>query len=228
VWTHSSFAIPPRLKRLLVSLLPRDQLEKWKTKVDKWSQRISSGKLPAGFTWVSYTHQLWMGLRYGLGCLPADMDEVKDFLQDENYKILPFLGVARTIKKGWCTIHRAFCGIGLFSFPVELLIARANMFLQHFDSPHSIDVVLRACLQLVQLEAGFQDCPFDHPFDPIGKYLTKCWIRCNLSTFSVSKLNWFTIASQTHVKATISSWTYFADKDHHGAASSPGIVAASA
>lgn len=153
------------------------QLTKWSNRVKTWVERISSGRLPASFAWVSYTYQLWMSLRYGLGTIPVDIEEVADFLQDQNYSMLSFLGVNKKIRKGWRTIHRAFLGIGLFDFVTELFISRLNMLLQHFDSPHSIGTTLRACLELIQLESGFLDCPLLHSFHPIGHQLTPCWVR---------------------------------------------------
>ena len=119
----------------------------------KWTSRICGGNLPAAFVWVSYTFQLWMDIHYGLGVMPATMEEVAGFLQDFSYKMLPNMGVNRKIKTGWRTIHRAFCGIGLFDFDTELLIARLNIFLQHFDSPLPIGITLHACLEAVQLKA---------------------------------------------------------------------------
>jgi hypothetical protein len=154
-----------------------DQMEKIRDKVAKWTSRICGGNLPAAFVWVSYTFQLWMGIRYGLGVMPATMEEVSGFLQDFYYKMLPHMGVNRKIKTGWRTIHRAFCGVGLFDFDTELLIARLNILLQHFDSPLPVGITLRACMEAVQLEAGLLDCPFNHPFGTYGVNFTHCWVR---------------------------------------------------
>jgi hypothetical protein len=118
------------------------QLEKIRDKVAKWTSRICGGNLPAAFVWVSYTFQLWMGIRYGLGVMPATMEEVAGFLQEYHYKMLPNLGVNRKIRTGWRTIHRAFCGIGLFDFDIELIIARLNIFLQHYDAPLPVGTTL--------------------------------------------------------------------------------------
>lgn len=91
--------------------------------------------------------------------------------------MLPFLGVNRNIKRGWRTLHRSFLGIGLLDFSTELMIQRVNIFLQHYDSPFDIGITLRATMELVQLEAGLADCPLNHPFHPIGEFVTHSWFR---------------------------------------------------
>ena len=40
-------------------------------------------------------------------------------LSSYHYRMLPFLGVNRNIKKEWRTLPRAFGGVGLLSLPVE-------------------------------------------------------------------------------------------------------------
>ena len=146
-------------------------------KADTWTARISNGHLPVFFNWTSYVFQLWTSIRYGIGAIPADEEEIDGFLSDSHRAMLPFLRVNRNIKTGWRTLHRSFLGIGLFDFSTELLVQRINMFLQHYDSPFDIGTTLRATMELVQLEAGFADCPLNHPFQPHGKHVTHCWFR---------------------------------------------------
>jgi hypothetical protein len=67
-------------------------LEKVKEKMKTWTARISNGRLPAALNWVSYVYQLWMSIRYGIGVLPADREEVAGVLDDTNVEILPYLG----------------------------------------------------------------------------------------------------------------------------------------
>ena len=155
----------------------KDHFKKLLDKVKTWTSRIAVGHLPARFAWKSYTYQLWMSIRYGIGALPADSDEVEGFLQPQNRDMLPYLGVNRNIRTGWRCLHRSFLGIGLFNFEIELLIQRVNMFLQHFDSPYDLGITLRATLELVQLEAGLTECPLLCPFYPVGEYVTHCWVR---------------------------------------------------
>jgi hypothetical protein len=103
---------------------------------------------------MSYVYQLWMGLRYSIGSLPADREEMDGFLHDADREILPYLGVNRNIHTGWRTLHRSFLGIGLFNFEIEMNIQRINLFLQHYDSPFDIGITLHATMELVQLEVG--------------------------------------------------------------------------
>ena len=146
-------------------------------KADTWTARISNGHLPVGFNWTSYIFQLWRSIRYGIGALPADELEIEPVLQDSYRSMLPFLGANRNIKIGWRTLPCSFLGIGLFDFSTELMIQRVNLFLQHYDSPFDVGISLRAVMELVQLEAGFADCPLNHPFYPVGNYVTHCWFR---------------------------------------------------
>jgi hypothetical protein len=88
--------------------------------VQTWVARIKNGHLPVSFNWTSYIFQLWVGVRYGIGALPADQEELSDFLQDSHREMLPNLGVNRNIRRGWRTLHRSFLGIGLFDFDVKL------------------------------------------------------------------------------------------------------------
>lgn len=151
--------------------------QKVRDKLKTWIARITVGRLPASFNWTSYVYQLWMGLRYGIGTLPADREETAGLLHDADREILPLLGVNRNIRTGWRTLHRSFLGIGLFNFEIEMNIQRINLFLQHYDSPFDLGITLRATMELLQLEVGLRDCPLLHPFEPYGKLATHCWFR---------------------------------------------------
>ena len=113
------------------------QLDVFHDVMEKWTNRLSAGKLPAKWAWVSYFQQLWAKLRYGLG---TNLSPVADLeaaeakhgpLRKLAYKMLPFLGVNRKIKSGWRHLHSSFGGIGLRKILVEVVIARINIFLQH-------------------------------------------------------------------------------------------------
>ncbi|KAL3772520.1 hypothetical protein ACHAWO_002522 [Cyclotella atomus] len=79
----------------------QDHLAKIVDKVKTWVARISTGRLPASYNWNSYIYQLWMGVRYGIGALPADRDEIiSGFLHETDRSMLPFLGVNRNIRTG--------------------------------------------------------------------------------------------------------------------------------
>ena len=59
----------------------------------------------------------------------------------------------------------------------EVLMARINLFLQHFRSESLVGTSLMSSLEHLQLEAGFDNCPLNRPYNPIGPFTTRCWIR---------------------------------------------------
>jgi hypothetical protein len=148
----------------------QDHLAKITDKVQTWIARIKNGHLPVSFNWTSYIFQLWTGVHYGIGALPADQDELDGFLQESYRDMLPNLGVNRNIMRGWCTLHRSFLGIGigLFDFDVEIMIQRVNLFMQHYDSPYDIGITLRATMELVQLKQGSMTVLSITHFLPMG------------------------------------------------------------
>ncbi len=47
--------------------------------------------------WVAYTHQLWPGLRYGLGTKTNDLEAAEQLLDDTDWKTLNILGVLQNV-----------------------------------------------------------------------------------------------------------------------------------
>ena len=92
-------------------------------------------------------------------------------------EMLPCLGINRNIKRGWRHIGQVFGGIGLRRLLPEVLMARINLFLQHFRSESLVGTSLMSSLEHLQLEAGFDNCPLNRPYNPIGPFTTRCWIR---------------------------------------------------
>ena len=78
----------------------KKQLEKITNKFDTWIQRMRNGHLPPHLGWMSYRFKLWSSVRYGIGAMTNDLEEVEDFLSKRERFILNILGVASTIKKG--------------------------------------------------------------------------------------------------------------------------------
>jgi hypothetical protein len=58
------------------------------------------------------------------------------------------------VKREWQTIHRAFDGIGLFSFAIEQMIGMINMFVQHFEAGTTLAKKFTAMLEALKLEIG--------------------------------------------------------------------------
>ena len=116
----------------------KKQLEKITDKFDMWIHRMRNGHLPPHLGWMSYRFKLWSSVRYGIGAMTNDLEEVEEFLSKRERLILNILGVASTIKKGWRKLHFTFGGIGLYNFATEQLIERLNLLLQHYRSGSSL------------------------------------------------------------------------------------------
>ena len=93
-----------------------------KEKVGEWVSRMSNGHLPSHMAWVAYRHQLWPGVRYGLGTMTNDLKVTDNLLPKEDYRMLNVLGVVCSVTKGLRRLHTSFGGFGLFNLPVEQLI----------------------------------------------------------------------------------------------------------
>ena len=57
------------------------------------------------------------------------------------------------------------------------MIARLNIFIQHYQTPSSLGTKITISLEALQLEAGFNCCPLEMPFYPMGPLTTHCWCR---------------------------------------------------
>jgi hypothetical protein len=68
-------------------------------------------------------------------------------LNSENFQSLSFLGINRNVTKEWRTTHRAFEGIGLFSFAVEHTIGMINIFIQHYGAETTLAKKFSASLE---------------------------------------------------------------------------------
>ncbi len=44
-----------------------------KAKVSTWVNRMTDGHLPNHMAWIAYKHQLWPGVRYGLGTMTKQL-----------------------------------------------------------------------------------------------------------------------------------------------------------
>ena len=73
--------------------------EQMQDKVETWTARIKSGQIPTKSVWMSYTNQLWAGLRYGLGACSVPLSELREGLRKADYQLLSNLGVTRSITK---------------------------------------------------------------------------------------------------------------------------------
>jgi hypothetical protein len=94
----------------------------FKAKVSTWVNRMTNGHLPNHMAWIAYKHQLWPGVRYGLGTMTNNLEVVDNLLHEEDYRTFNVVGVARSITKGLHHLHTTFGRFGLLKLPVEQLI----------------------------------------------------------------------------------------------------------
>ena len=74
-------------------------MSQMKDGMEDWTVRVKNGALPTRSIWTSYNHQLWAGLKYGLGASSAPTKETKEGLGSSNYYLISSLGIVRSIKK---------------------------------------------------------------------------------------------------------------------------------
>ncbi len=61
-----------------------------------------------------------------------------------------------------------FGGVGLRKLLMEVVIARINLFLQHYGTPSTLGSKLNFMIQHLQLEVGINICPLDIPYQLWG------------------------------------------------------------
>ena len=142
-----------------------------------WYGLVKNGKLPTRLVWTSYTHQLWPGLRYGLGASPATMIDLSKGLRLADYYLLSSLGVVRMIRKEWRYLPPTFSGIGLHDLITEVTAATLSSFLQHYGQPTGLGITLQAALENMQIKIGVPDCPLDYDYKVWGHLTTDSWIK---------------------------------------------------
>jgi hypothetical protein len=123
---------------------------------------------------VAYRFKLWAGIWYGIATLSIPLAAAKRLLHSENFQSLSFLGINRNVKKEWRTTHRAFGGIGLFSFAVEHTIGMINIFIQHYGAETTLPKKFSASLKALQLEIGCLGNPLKENFDKQHLFVTPC------------------------------------------------------
>jgi hypothetical protein len=142
-----------------------------------WISRMRNGHLPTRLGWMAYRFKLWPGIRYGLATLATPLGRAKHMINQENFHSLPFLGVNRNVEREWRTLHRAFGGIGLFSFTTKHTISMINIFIQHYGAGTTLAKKFRASLEALQLELGSAGNPLREDFDERNILATECWMK---------------------------------------------------
>ena len=68
-------------------------------RMEDWIKQVKNRALLTHLVWTSYTHQLWSGLRYGLGASSAMVKQLREGLGSSSYYLISSLGVVRSTKK---------------------------------------------------------------------------------------------------------------------------------
>ena len=98
-------------------------------RMEDWTVRVKNGALLTHLIWTSYNHQLWSGLKYGLGASSATMKDLREGLGSLVYYLIRDLGVIRSIKTEWRYLPVAFCRMGSYNLATETATANLNSFL---------------------------------------------------------------------------------------------------
>ncbi len=148
-----------------------------KGKAMTWVNRMTNGHLPSHMAWVAYKHQLWPGLRYGLGTMTNNITPAKKLLDNVDYNTLNVLGILCNVTKGLRKIHTTFGGFGLFDLPTEQLISRVNMFFQHYHVSTNLSKKLDASLGYLQLQIRTPNNPFLQDYARWGDLSPLSWVK---------------------------------------------------
>jgi hypothetical protein len=127
--------------------------------------------------WVAYRHQLWPGLRYGLGTMTNKIEPAATLLDEVDYKTLNVLGILRNVTKGLRKIHTTFGLFRLFNLVSEQLISRVDMFFQHYHVSTNLSKKLNASLGYLQLQVGMPQNPFSQDYSRWGKLALLSWVK---------------------------------------------------
>ena len=142
-----------------------------------WVHKMRNAHLPARMGWIAYRFKLWAGIRYGIATLAIPLAVACRILQPKNFQCLSFLGINWNVKREWRTMHRAFSGIGLFSFPVKQTIGMINMLIQHYGAGTTLALKMTASIEALQLEIGCIGSPFVENYDELHHLATASWTK---------------------------------------------------
>ena len=140
-------------------------LAQMKSRMEAWTTKVKNGTLPTRSVWTSYTHQLWAGMKYGLGASLATMKELQEGLGSSDFYLISSLGVVRSIKTQWRYLPPAFSGMGLFDLTTEATAVTINSLLQHYGTESPVGITLQAILENLQIELGYGDAHWTTTFE---------------------------------------------------------------
>ena len=91
--------------------------------------------------------------------------------------MLNVVGVARSVTKGLRCLHTTFGGFGLFNLPIEQLICRVNMLMQHYHTLTNLSRKSDASLRYLQLQSGMPHNPLLLNYDTWGHLAPLLWVK---------------------------------------------------
>jgi hypothetical protein len=148
-----------------------------KEKATQWVTRMQNWHLPNHIAWVAYKHQLWLGLRYGLGTMTNDSEAAKQLLDDTDWNTLNILGVLLNITEELQRLNTTFGGFGLFSLPTKQLICQVNMLLQHYHVSTNLGKKLNASPRYLQLQLRVPHNPFTLDYKRWSHLAPLSWVK---------------------------------------------------
>jgi hypothetical protein len=113
----------------------------------------------------------------GLGTMTNDLKAADNLLHKEVYKMLNVLGVVRSVTTGLRRLHTSFGGFGLFNLPMEQMICRVNMLMQHYHTSTKVSKKLDASLRYLQLQLGTPHNPFLLDYAVWGHLAPLSWVK---------------------------------------------------
>jgi hypothetical protein len=114
--------------------------------------RMKNGHLPSHIhiAWMAYKLQLWAGLRYGIGTMTNE--EAEGLFKEQEQGLLNILGIVKNVKRELRRLQPTFGGFGLFNLPMEQLVGRINLMMQHYHTPSNLSRKLDVSLNYQQLK----------------------------------------------------------------------------
>ena len=106
-----------------------------------------------------------------------DLKAASALQHDEDYRMLNVLGVAHSVNKGLRQMHTTFGGFRLFNLPVEQLICRVNMLMQHYHTSSNLSRKLDASLGYLQLQLGMPGNLLEYNNIKWGHLAPLSWVK---------------------------------------------------
>ena len=164
----------------------KEQIKKISEKVSTWTTRMRNAHLPSYLGWLAYKQKLWPSVKYGIGVMTNDMEEIEDLLAKQDYETMNCLGVACTAKTGWRKLLPTFGGFGLYNIITEQTIERLNLLQQHYENNSTISRKLSTSLAYLQLQIGTNVCPFDLDYERWSYFAPLSWVKMLWRALQVS------------------------------------------